>query len=43
MSTISVVEGEDLSVYVDGEDESPKSDAMKTKKPQARRRFAGVS
>jgi hypothetical protein len=33
MSTISVVEGEDLSVYFDGEDESPKSDAMKTKKP----------
>jgi hypothetical protein len=33
MSTISVVEGEDLLVYFDGEDESPKSDVMKTKKP----------
>jgi hypothetical protein len=33
MSTISVVEGEDLSVYLDAEEETPKSDAIKPKKP----------
>jgi hypothetical protein len=33
MSTISVVEGEDLLVYLDAEEETPKSDAIKPKKP----------
>jgi hypothetical protein len=33
MSTISVVEGEDLLVYLDAEEETPKSDTIKPKKP----------